>query len=294
MPLVYQGPLYRPPSEAESLILQVTLGCSYNECSFCAMYRAKSFRKRPLAELEREIAEVAGIDRSVRRVFLADGDALVCSTRHLLDVLERLRAAFPELARVSTYASPQALRKKSTDELAELREAGLALHYLGCESGDDAVLERIAKGATSAELLELGLRVQEAGAKLSCMFLSGLGGRARWREHALASARLASALSPRYLSLLTVTPVPGTPLHEEWQRGEFELLDPVEITREMRCFVAALEPRQGIVFRANHASNYLPLGGTLPKDREAVLLALDAALADPDSAPFVPEEWRGL
>ncbi len=294
MPLTYAGPVYRPPSEADSLILQVTLGCSYNECSFCAMYRQKSFKKRSLEELAREIEHVRRIDPSVRRVFLADGDALVCSTRHLLEVLALLRAAFPSLARVSTYASPQALRKKSEAELRELCEAGLALHYLGCESGDDVVLERIAKGADSRELAELGLRVQAAGAKLSCMFLSGLGGRSRWEEHARASARLASAISPRYLSLLTVTPVAGTPLHERWTRGEFELLDPVEITREMRTFVAALEPRSGIVFRANHASNYLPLGGTLPKDREAILAALDAALADPEGAPFVPEEWRGL
>ncbi|MCE9594132.1 MAG: radical SAM protein [Planctomycetes bacterium] len=287
----YEGTLYRPPSEADSLILQATIGCSYNECTFCGMYRDKRFRVRPLVELEREIDWAAHAAPDVRKVFLADGDALIAKTSFLLDVLANLRAAFPALQRVSCYASPQALDVRSTDEMRALREAGLVLYYVGLESGDDAVLERLKKGADSAELARVAAKAHAAGVKLSTMILLGAGGRARSREHALASARLVNTIGPRFVSTLVMTPVEGTPLFVEAGRGEVDELSPLELARELRDFLAALE-LDGTVFRSNHASNYLALAGTLPKDQARLVAALDAVLARPDDVTF--RRRRGL
>lgn len=292
-PLTYDEPLFRPPSEADSLILQVTLGCSYNECSFCAMYRTKRFQRRPLDDLKREIAIAARSGIPYRRAFLADGDALVCSTRHLLSILETLHEHFPHLQRASIYSSPQALETKSVEELRELRDAGLTLHFLGVETGDDVVLARIAKGVTADRMIELGRRIGDAGAKLSTMVLNGMGGTDRWREHALGSARVINALQPRFLSTLTVTPVRGTPLHDEVRAGTFRLLDPLALTRELRAFVADLE-LDGTIFRSNHASNYLPLAGTFPRDKASILATLDHVLELEGDAPYRPEWQRGL
>lgn len=289
----YEGTLYRPPSEAESLILQVTIGCSYNRCTFCAMYRAKRFRVRKLAEIEAEIAWAAEHAAPVRKVFLADGDALVAKPAHLRAVLESLRAAFPELQRVSCYASPQALQVRTEDDMRALAELGLSLYYLGIESGDDAVLARLDKGVDSAEMVRVAAKATAAGVKLSTMILLGAGGRARSLDHARASARIVNAIQPRFVSTLVMTPVEGTPLWEEAARGEVDELDPVELARELREFVAGLE-LDGSVFRSNHASNYLALAGTLPKDRERLLGALDRVLAQPARARFTPEWMRGL
>jgi len=289
----YEGTLYRPPSEANSLILQATVGCSYNECSFCGMYRDKRFRVRPLAELEREIDWARERLGSVRKVFLADGDALVAKASFLHAVLERLRDTFPDLARVSCYASPQALAVRSADEMRSLRDAGLTLYYLGIESGHDAVLERLVKGVDAAEMVRVARRAGDAGVKLSTMILLGAGGRALSREHAEASARVVNAIQPRFVSTLVMTPVEGTPLWEEDRRGAVDHLTPVELAAELRAFLAALDLR-GSVFRSNHASNTLALAGTLPRDREALVASLDAVLRNPESAPFVPDWLRGL
>lgn len=289
----YEGTLYRPPSEAESLILQVTIGCSYNRCTFCAMYRAKRFRVRKLAEIEAEIAWAAEHAAPVRKVFLADGDALIAKPAHLRAVLESLRAAFPELQRVSCYASPQALQVRTEADMRALAELGLSLYYLGIESGDDEVLARLDKGVDSAEMVRVAAKATAAGVKLSTMILLGAGGRARSLEHARASARIVNAIQPRFVSTLVMTPVEGTPLWDEAARGEVDELDPVELARELREFVAGLE-LDGSVFRSNHASNYLALAGSLPKDRERLLGALDRVLAQPARARFTPEWMRGL
>lgn len=292
----YEGTLYRPPSEADSLILQATIGCSYNECSFCAMYREKRFRVRPIEELAREIEWAASVEPRVRKVFLADGDALIAKSSFLLDVLVRLRAAFPGLQRVSCYASPQALAVRRVEELAALREAGLGLYYLGVESGDDPTLARLKKGVDSAEMVRVARKAHEAGVKLSTMILLGAGNRARSLEHARNSARVVSAIQPRFVSTLVMTPVEGTPLWAEHRRGEVDELSPLELARELREFLVALEFDAGwsTVFRSNHASNHLALGGTLPKDRDRLVDALDAVLRNPRAARFRPPWARGL
>ena len=291
----YEGTLYRPPSEASSLILQATIGCSFNECSFCGMYRDKRFRVRPLDEVLAEIEWVRqqpGADQ-VRKVFLADGDALVAKATFLGAILEALRTAFPNLRRVSCYASPQSLQVRSVEEMRSLRAAGLTLYYLGIESGDDAVLEDLVKGVDAGEMVRVADKATEAGVTLSTMILLGAGGRDRSREHAQASARVVNAIQPRFVSTLVMTPVEGTPLGAADQRGEVDHLNPVELAAELRTFVAGLE-LEASVFRSNHASNYLALSGTLPKDKAALVGALDRVLADPEHARFTPEWMRGL
>jgi len=290
----YEGTLYRPPSEANSLILQATIGCSYNRCTFCAMYRDRSFRVRPIAELREEIAWARRTHGdSVGKVFLADGDALVAKAGFLEQVLEELNAAFGSLRRVSVYASPQSLAVRSVEEMVRLRELGLTQYYLGIESGHDSVLSRLDKGVDAEEMIRVANKAHEAGVKLSTMILLGAGGRALSAEHARESARVVNAIQPRFVSTLVMTPVEDTPLWEQAERGEVDELSPVELAAELREFLAGLELR-GSVFRSNHASNYLALKGTLPKDRDALVGVLDEVLRDPSSAPFVPEWLRAL
>ena len=290
----YEGQLYRPPSEADSLILQATIGCSFNECSFCAMYREKQFRVRPLDELLEEIAWARRtLGPKVQKVFLADGDALVAKASFLRAILDALREAFPELRRVSCYASPQSLQVRTVEQMRELREAGLTLYYLGIESGHDRVLSDLVKGVDAAEMVRVAKKAHEAGVKLSTMILLGAGGRELSLEHAWASAQVVNAIQPRFVSTLVMTPVEGTPLGEADARGDVDHLDPTELARELRAFVDGLELK-GSVFRSNHASNYLALAGTLPKDKRRMVAALDQVLAAPERAGFRPEWSRGL
>lgn len=291
----YEETLYRPPSEAGSLILQATIGCSYNECSFCGMYRNKRFRVRPLAELKAEIDSVvqSGEAEYVRKVFLADGDALVAKHAFLAELLDALNAAFPKLRRISCYASPQSLQVRSVEQMADLRERGLTLYYLGIESGDDPVLERLTKGVDAAEMVRVANKAQEAGVALSTMILLGSGGRAGSEAHARASATVVNAIQPRFVSTLVMTPVEGTPLGEEEARGEFEHLTPLELAHELRHFLAGLELKASI-FRSNHASNYLTLAGSLPKDQAKLVAALDGVIDRPENARFRPKWLRGL
>jgi len=289
--LSYEGTLYRPPSEADSLILQATIGCSYNECTFCGMYRDKRFRVRKLDELKEEIAWARReLGPRVAKVFLADGDALIAKTSYLHAILDELRAAFPDLRRVSCYSSPQSLQVRTVEEMSKLREAGLTQYYLGIESGHDEVLAKLVKGVDAAEMIRVAGKATEAGVKLSTMILLGAGGRRLSTEHARESARVVNAIQPRFVSTLVMTPVEGTPLWDEAERGEVDELTPEETARELREFVAGLELK-GSVFRSNHASNWLAVGGSLPKDKAAILAALDEALADPEEAPFRPA-WR--
>jgi len=287
----YHMPLFRPPSEAESLILQVTLGCSHNRCTFCSMYREKRFRPVPPAQVAEAIDEArAMLGDDVRRVFLADGDAMCLSPRRLRPILERLDGSFPHLQRVSAYANARDILKKSDQELAELRALKLRLVYLGLESGDAQTLERIQKGATPGEIIEAVERAREAGISASVMVLIGLAGRERSLIHARASAEAVSRMAPTYTALLTYTPVSGSPLFESIQRGEVELPTARESLREIREFLAGLTCRT--TFSCNHASNYLPLRGKLPGARAPLLALLDAALEG--EVPLRPEWMRGL
>lgn len=290
----YEGQLYRPPSEADSLILQATIGCSYNRCTFCAMYRDKRFRVRPLPELREEI-EWARREYGprVRKVFLADGDALVAKASYQLEILEALREAFPELRRVSCYASPQSLQVRKPSELLELREAGLTQLYLGVESGHDEVLEALDKGVDADQMVAAAAKATAAGMKLSTMILLGAGGRALSLEHARASAEVIGRIAPRFVSTLVMTPVEGTPLMDDAERGLVDELDPVELAAELLEFLRHLRVR-GTIFRSNHASNFLALKGTLPKDQGALVRFLEGVLERPDRAPFVPDALRAL
>ncbi|MDI1446298.1 radical SAM protein [Polyangium sp. 6x1] len=288
----YEGKLYRPPSEAHSYILQATIGCSWNKCTYCDMYRDKTFRIRDLAETLQDITSAgAAFGDHVEKVFVADGDALVMPLDHWLPLLDACQRAFPNLRQVSCYAMASNLLEKTEDELRTLRERGLALLYIGPESGDDLVLKRIAKGSSFDDHVEAARRARAAGLKTSAIFLLGAGGVERTDEHARASARLATAMDPEYLAALTLTVVPDTPLATLERRGKFVLPDVHGLLRELRVFVAEAAPTNA-VFRTNHASNYLPIGGRLPQDRARILDVIDSALSG--RIRLRPEHTRGL
>ncbi len=275
---VYDMPLYRPPSEANNLIIQATLGCSFNKCTFCSMYKTKEFTVRPLQEVFSDIERAARVRPDAHRVFLADGDALVLPTDHLIRILEKLAQAFPDLARVSCYALPANLLKKTTGELRALKERKLSLVYYGIETGSADILKRIRKGAGPQAMIEGLSKAKEAGVKSSCTVILGLGGTHRWQEHIDRTADLLNAVAPEYVSTLQLM-LDGTSFEEFLERyGEpFEFQDDEGILREQERLISRLDPKSPIIFRSNHASNALPLAGTLPKDRLRLLAAIAAA-----------------
>lgn len=287
----YIGNIFRPPSEADSLLLQVTIGCSHNQCDFCAMYRDKQFRVRKLADIIRDI-ELARDDfgPAVRRVFLCDGDAFVLSPDVLTAILVRLHECFPELQRVGIYANARDILAKSDEELALLHSQRLDIVYLGLESGSDRILRDNHKGATAEQTVKAVNKAQSAGIKASVIYLLGLGGAELWEENALASAKAVSRMNPAYLSALTVTVIPGTPLHTRMTKGEFTLPDPAGFLKELRLFLEHTNVK-ATVFRSNHASNYLALAGRLPRDKSRLLREIDEAL---EQNRFRPEWSRGL
>jgi radical SAM superfamily enzyme YgiQ (UPF0313 family) len=288
----YEGKLYRPPSEADAYILQATIGCSWNRCVYCDMYRDKTFRVRDLCETLADVERAgATFGDEVRKVFVADGDALVMDLEHWEPILLACRRAFPALRRVSAYAMAKNVLGKTPRELSRLRELGLTLLYMGPESGDPQTLRRIAKGQGFEEHVEAARRAKAAGQALSAIFLLGAGGEARSHEHAEASARLATAMDPDFLAALTLTVVPQTPLAKLEAKGRFRLPPLSGLLGELRTFLADARPTDAL-FRTNHASNYLPLGGRLPQDRARLLAVLDAALAG--EVPLRPEWARGL
>ncbi|HXW22497.1 MAG TPA: radical SAM protein [Rhodomicrobium sp.] len=294
-PIQYVPPVYRPPSEAESLILPVTNGCSWNKCTFCEMYTAPQKRFRPRAEEEvlesiRRCGEEYG--SGVRRVFLADGDAMTLSTRRLVAVLEAIRRELPGVHRVSSYCLPRNLRKKSVGEIKELAALGLSIVYVGAESGDDEVLARVNKGETFATTLDALEKLGEAGVKRSVMILNGLGGQALSQQHAMNSAALMNAAQPEYLATLVVS----FPQGEERLRSDFPGWEPLSILglmQEMEALISRLELKRTI-FRSDHASNWLILKGTLGADKPRLLQQLRAAIAAPEAAGLRPAWARGL
>ena len=278
MTVRYKGKVYRPPSEAYSLIIQVTYGCSHNRCAFCDMYDDKHFAMRPMEEIREDFELARRVYRRVERVFLADGDALMRRTDDLVQILGLVYGLFPECQRVTCYASPTSLQIKSEEELRLLREKGLEMVYMGLESGCDAVLERMDKGHTAAQIIAAGQKARRSGLQLSVTAISGLGSRELWREHAVETAQAFNAMNPEYIGLLTLMVEPGTPL-EKWVReGSFYVLKPVEVMQEMELFLQHIDS-PGSVFRMNHASNYLTLKGTLNQDRERLLQQVRQGLA---------------
>lgn len=289
----YYGTVVRPPSEADSYILQVTYGCSHNRCTFCGTYLDKSFRVRAVEDVLEDIALAQKRVPDTCRVFLADGNAMVLSTRRLVTVLDAMQAAFPRLRRVGAYANARDLLGKTDAELAELRQRRLEIVYLGLESGSDEVLRRVRKEATAAEMVDAASKLKRAGMRASVIALLGLGGKDLSAAHAEETGRVVSAMDPEYLSMLTLMLVPGTELYRQWQSGTFQLPEPAELLHELRQVVANLDGVSRCVFRTNHASNYLPLAGTLSRDKATLLATIDEALSRGRSA-LRPEAWRAL
>ena len=287
----YEGKLYRPPSEADALIVQATIGCSWNHCTYCDMYREKTFRVRPLEEtLEDLDRAAAGFGDEVEKLFVADGDALILDMDHWMPILERARASFPNLRRVSCYAMARNVLAKSDAELRRLADSGLSLLYIGPESGDDVTLKKIAKGDDAEAHVEAARRAHAAGMQLSVIALLGIA-MDRSEEHARATAELVTKMDPAFFSALTVTVVPDTPLDRLAKKGRFAVPPVPALLRELRTMVAHAAPTD-TVFRTNHASNYLPIGGHLPRDRARIVAVIDAALRG--EIGLRPERARGL
>ncbi len=288
----YEGTVYRPPSEASSLIIQLTIGCARNTCTFCAMYKDKTFRVRDLQEVveDLEMARKYYQRIKVKRIFLADGDALIVKTADLLYILGKCKEYFPEVERISVYGAPKDIIHKTPEELKQLKDAGLDMVYMGLESGDDQVLKEVKKGVTVAEMIEAGQKVRAAGMVLSMTIISGLGGKKLMKEHALNSAKVISAIKPEYVGFLTLLIEPGTPMYEQYRAGELDLLTPEEALDETQLFIENVDA-EGTVFRANHASNYVPLAGTLNAEKSKILAQIQRSK---EQSSYRPETFRGL
>ena len=276
----YQGDIYRPPSEAASLIIQVTVGCTHNACTFCAMYKAKRFRLKSLETVLADLQEARGYYRRVGRIFFADGDALCMKTEKLLRLLEAARAAFPECERIGIYSRASHILRKSGEELSALREAGLGIVYIGAESGSDEVLRRVEKGEAASELVEAVQKAERAGIETSVTFILGLGGRELMAEHAKKTGEMISRMGASYVGLLTLLLTPEAPLYADMRSEKFELLSPLETIEELELILTHANCETETVLRSNHASNWLVLKGTLPRDKENLLAEVRAAKAD--------------
>lgn len=268
-----EGPVFRPPSEANSFILRVTIGCSHNRCTYCNMYRSVNFRVRTMDEIMAQIQAAKGYQEYIRRIFLADGNALVLTTDKLVEILGILKQNFPKLRRVSCYAGPKDMLNKTPQDLKRLYDAGLTLVYYGMESGDDEVLSHVCKGVNAQESIAAGQRVVAAGIKLSIMVIVGLGGKSRSKEHAYHTAQAVNAIRPNMLSALTLMMYRGSELRDEYERGQFEILSPAESMGELHELISRIELPAGThcLFRSNHISNHIALAGTLPHDKERLL-----------------------
>ncbi len=288
----YEEPVFRPPSEANSLLIQATLGCSHNRCRFCAMYQQKSFRVRPMNEILEDLRE--GLAHpGFRRVFLCDGDALVLHTDKLLTILSEIKQHGPHIQRVGVYGDALAINRKSVDELTALREAGLGIVYHGMESGDNETLALLNKGVTDQEIIQAARKLREAGIAYSAIVLLGAGGEALSEQHAKNTARVLSACDPDYVGCLMLTLVPGTPMHDDAEAGRFTLPGPFGLLEELRTLVAESH-FSNCHFTANHASNYLPLKGDFPADQPRILDLLNRVLQTKDRSILKPEWMRGL
>jgi radical SAM superfamily enzyme YgiQ (UPF0313 family) len=274
----YEGSIYRPPSEAHSLLIQATIGCAHNKCTFCSMFRDKQFRVRPLSDVLEDLQTARKTYRAVDKIFLCDGDALCLSTATLLTLMERIRELFPECQRVSVYGSPQDVIRKTPEDLKALRDAGLEMIYIGAESGNPVVLQRICKGATREEIILAVQKIEEAGIMASVTFISGMGGQDLWQQHAIDTGSMISQMEPSYVGLLTLMTEPQAPLYTDIREGHFQLLSGEEVLAETLLMLENITVTKTCVFRSNHASNYLSLKGNLPQDKEKMMAQLRAAI----------------
>ncbi len=274
----YEGNIIRPPSESDSILLQVTVGCSHNKCTFCGTYAGERFKIKQDAIIKEDIAFAAHYCRRQRRVFLCDGDALIIPMPRLLSILSDIEKELPWITRVGAYANAKSLKMKTVEELRELRSHGLGILYMGLESGDDVTLKKIRKGASSKTMIAMGRKAKDAGIKLSLTVLIGLAGRSRSLQHAEATGRVLSAIDPDYIGALSLMLIPGTPLNQNYKDGVFQLPNSDEMLRELRAMIAFTHLSRGL-FHANHASNYLPIRARLPKEKASTLELIDKALA---------------
>ena len=286
--------IVRPPSEANSFLLPVTIGCSHNKCTFCGTYTGVKFRILPLADIKQNIDKVArNYSWSLRRVFLENGDALIAPQPRLVEVLKYLKEKIPHLEKIGTYATPQSALIKSANELRELNRLGLNIAYLGVETGDKELLKKIDKGATYDQIVEAGRKLKQAGITLSVTVILGLGGIEGSKDHALGTARILTDIDPDFAGALTIMLVPGTPLHKEWEEGKFTLISPFQSLEELRLIIQN-SSFTDCFFTANHASNYLPIKAHLPQQKAAVLKLIDEVLTTKDMSRLRPEFTRAL
>ena len=287
----YEGTIIRPPSEAFSILLQVTLGCSHNKCTFCGTYKDKRFTIKDDHTIMADIRFASKYMGNQHRLFLMDGDALIIPQRKLVWILDMIKEHLPWVRRVGAYANAKSVKMKSDEDLVQLKEKGLGILYLGVESGDDETLRKVCKGTTAENLIKQGRRIKEAGIKLSVTVLLGIAGPSDSLKHARATGKLLSAMDPNYIGALTVMILPNTPLEDDYRAGRFELPDTRELLLELREMFEHTHLSGGL-FMSNHASNYLPVKARLPKDREKTLNLIDAALRG--EIDLKPEWMRGL
>jgi radical SAM superfamily enzyme YgiQ (UPF0313 family) len=287
----YQGIIIRPPSEANSIILQVTVGCSHNKCTFCGTYKGVRFRIKPESVVDKDIAFAARYCRRQRRVFLTDGDALILPQARLLRLLKAIRQSLPWVTRVGLYGNAKSIRSKSLEELKMLRDNGLGIVYMGLESGDDTTLFNIRKGVKVQTMVEMGQKVVEAGIKLSVTVLLGLAGPERSQFHAQATGQALTRMDPDYVGALSLMLLPNTPLGRDFKEGRFQLINPKDMLRELQSMIAHTDLSSGL-FHANHASNYLPIRARLPRDKEKTIGLIEAALSG--AIALKPEYLRAL
>ena len=290
----YEGNIFRPFSEANSYLLQCTIGCSHNQCTFCGMYKDKKYRVRQLSEIMEDIKMAKDHYGDLEKVFLCDGDAIALETDMLLAIIKKLYLTFPSLRHVGSYVGPQSTLSKSIEELRMLRAAGLTKAYIGVETGDDDLLKKIKKGVGYDQMLMAGRNLVDADINLSAMVLLGLAGKGEAsKRHALATAKICNEMKPQYLAALTVTPVPGTVLYRQVQAGDFELLDPFETLEEMKQIFENITV-DNMKFVGTHASNYMSITGTLQKDKQKMIAAVDEVLGNRDERMLRPDHLRGL
>jgi radical SAM superfamily enzyme YgiQ (UPF0313 family) len=287
----YDGTIIRPPNEAQSIILQVTLGCSHNRCDFCGAYKDKKFGIKDESIVLEDIAYAAKHLKDLRRLFLSDGDALILHQEKLLKILREISLQLPWVTRVGTYGNAKSIARKSLDELKELKSLGLGIVYMGLESGDDETLAKVHKHDMTDAIIRQGKKIKEAGIKLSVTVLLGLAGLKRSAIHARETGKALSAIDPQHIGALSLMLIPGTPMHTDWKNGAFELMEPPELLRELRIMIEHTHLSQGL-FYANHASNYLPLQVRLPREKDKALRMIDAALQG--DIALRPEWVRGL